>query len=107
MEQHGSVCLFQEDCHEEHENPVFLGAYEMDKDIAAGKWTKISRNQLFEAFQELVDDFDGEVFCERRNAAAINLSNVEFPNAVLFTFKSLRNRCVDIHIYCEKFGRNL
>lgn len=84
--------------------------------LALTKWTKtlplasgqkISRNQLFEAFQELVDDFDGEVSCELRNAAAINLSNVVFPNAVLFTFKSLRNRCVDILFYCEKFGRNL
>lgn len=84
--------------------------------LALAKWTKtlplasgqkVSRNQLFEAFQELVDDFDGEVFCELRNAAAINLSNVVFPNAVLFTFKSLRNRCVDILFYCEKFGRNL
>ena len=73
--------------------------------LASGQ--KFSRNQLFEAFQELVDDFDGEVSCELRNAAAINLSNVVFPNAVLFTFKSLRNRCVDILFYCEKFGRNL
>lgn len=84
--------------------------------LALTKWTKtlplasgqkVSRNQLFEAFQELVDDFDGEVSCELRNAAAINLSNVVFPNAVLFSFKSLRNRCVDILFYCEKFGRNL
>lgn len=84
--------------------------------LALTKWTKtlplasgqkISQARLFEAFKELVEDFDGEIVCSLRNAAAINLSNVVFPNAVLFTFTSLRNRCVDILFYCEKFGRNL
>lgn len=84
--------------------------------LALAKWTKtlplasgqkISRDLLFTKFQELVDDFDGEVSCSVRNAAAINLANVVYPNAVLFTFSSLRNRCVDILFYCEKFGRNL
>lgn len=84
--------------------------------LALAKWTKtlplasgqkISRDLLFAKFQELVDDFDGEVSCSVRNAAAINLANVVYPNAVLFSFSSLRNRCVDILFYCEKFGRNL
>lgn len=84
--------------------------------LALSKWTKtlplisgqkVSESQLFEAFQNLIKDFDGEVDCTSRNAAAINLSNVVFPNAVLFTFKSLRNRCVEVLFYSEKFGRNL
>ena len=37
----------------------------------------------------------------------MNLGNAVFPDATLFTFNSLRNRCVDILFYCEKFGRNL
>lgn len=84
--------------------------------LALMKWTKtlplssgqkISRNQLLDAFKNLIEDFDGEISCEVRNAAAINVSNVVFPNAILFTFNSQRNRCVDILFYCEKFGRNL
>lgn len=95
---------------------VAMKKMKLQYSLALTKWTKtlplasgqkISYNQLFGAFQTMVEDFDGEVICELRNAAAINLSNVVFPNAVLFTFKSLRNRCVDILFYCEKFGRNL
>ena len=62
---------------------------------------------MLDAFKNLIEDFDGEISCEVRNAAAINVSNVVFPNAILFAFNSQRNRCVDILFYCEKFGRNL
>ena len=84
--------------------------------LAMAKWTKtlplssgqkISYPRIVDELKSLADDFDGEVNCEVRNAAAINLSNVVFPNAVLFTFNSIRNQCVDILFYCEKFGRNL
>ena len=84
--------------------------------LAMAKWTKtlplisgqkISYDRIIGELRDLASDFDGEVNCEVRNAAAINLSNVVFPNAVLFTFNSMRNQCVDILFYCEKFGRNL
>lgn len=84
--------------------------------LAMTKWTKtlplasgqkISYERIISELKNLSGDFDGEVNCEVRNAAAINLSNVVFPNAVLFTFNSMRNQCVDILFYCEKFGRNL
>lgn len=84
--------------------------------LALTKWTKtlplasgqkISYDALRKAFKELVGDFDGEVSCDIRNAATVNLGNAVFPDATLFTFNSLRNRCVDILFYCEKFGRNL
>jgi len=84
--------------------------------LALTKWTKtlplasgqkISYDALHKAFKDLVEDFDGEVSCNIRNAATVNLGNAVFPDATLFTFNSLRNRCVDILFYCEKFGRNL
>lgn len=84
--------------------------------LAVHKWTKtlplnsgqqVSKEKLVEDFKSLASDFDGEVNCEVRNSAAINLNNVVYPNAVRFSFTSLRNQCVDILFYCEKFGRNL
>ena len=68
---------------------------------------KVSDSQLFNGFQEMVDDFDGEVTCEHTEAKAIDLANLEYHNATLFRFTSERNRCVSILFHSEKFGRNL
>lgn len=84
--------------------------------LALKKWTKtlplasgqkISYDALCQAFKDLVEDFDGEISFDIRNAATVNLGNAVFPNAILFTFNSLRNRCIDMLFYCDKFGRNL
>ena len=87
--------------------------------MAISKWTKtlplmsgqkISKDHLYQEFLKLVEDFDGEIICEKTNAVAINLANVEYEDAILFRFtnkKNQRNRCVSVLFSCEKFGRNL
>ena len=68
---------------------------------------KLSSELLLKNFRDMVNDFDGEVMMKCVNAKAVDLSNLEFSNAVVFTFVSERNRCVDILFHCEKFGRNI
>ncbi len=84
--------------------------------MAISKWTKtlplvsgqkVSKNHLYQEFLKLMEDFDNEIICRETNAVAINLANVEYPNAVLFSFTSERNRCVSVLFSCEKYGRNL
>lgn len=84
--------------------------------MAISKWAKtlplaggqkVSKEQLYEEFMALVEDFDGEITCVKTDAVAINLANVDYPDAVLFRFTSERNRCVSVLFSCEKYGRNL
>lgn len=77
------------------------------KTLPLANGQKISDSQLFNSFQEMVDDFDGEVTCEHVDAKAIDLANLEYPNTTLFRFTTERNRCVSILFHSEKFGRNL
>lgn len=84
--------------------------------LMISKWTKtwplahgqkVTQEQIETAFEDLVDDFDGEVFVRKGKARAINLANIEHDNSFLFTFKGERNRCVTILFSSEKYGRNL
>ena len=84
--------------------------------IAISKWTKtlplvsgqkVSKSHLYQEFLKLVEDFDGEITCQETNAVAVNLANVAYPDAILFSFTSERNRCVSVLFSCEKYGRNL
>lgn len=87
--------------------------------LAISKWTKtlplmkgqkVSQGQLYEEFLEMIEDFDGEVTCKKVNARAINLSNIEYEDAILFEFVSehnKRNKCVSMLFSCEKYGKNL
>lgn len=84
--------------------------------MAYSKWTKtlplasgqkVSFESIVEEFKALVADFDGEVITYTTVAKAVNLVNLEYPNAVIFKFTSERNRCIEMMFYCEKYGRNL
>lgn len=77
------------------------------KTIPLASGQKISSELLLKNFRDMVNDFEGEVTIKCVNAKAVDLSNLEFSNAVLFTFVSERNRCVDMLFHCEKFGRNI
>jgi hypothetical protein len=77
------------------------------KTLPLVKGQEVSDSQLFSSFQEMVDDFDGEVICERIDAKAIDLANLEYHNATLFRFTTERNRCASVLFHSEKFGRNL
>ncbi len=68
---------------------------------------KVSMNQLYQEFKSMINDFDGEVICKRTKAKAIDLDNVNYPDAVVFQFTSERNKCLSMLFSCEKFGRNL
>lgn len=84
-----------------------LALIEWKKAIPLLPGQKLSSELLLKNFRDMVNDFDGEVTMKCVNAKAVDLSNLEFSNAVLFTFVSERNRCVDILFHCEKFGRNI
>ncbi len=88
----------------------------MNYSLAHTKWTKtlplasgqkISLEELYGEFIKLVEDFDGEVTCEKALARAVNLKNLEYPDSVIFKFTSERNRCISVLFSCEKYGRNL
>ena len=84
--------------------------------LALSKWTKtlplkqgqrILQEDIFAEFKDMVLDFDGEVTCDRVDAAAVDLSNLRYEDATLFSFTSERSRCVSVLFSCEKYGRNL
>lgn len=84
--------------------------------LAISRWTnalplergqKITQEQIVDAFNQLVEDFDGEVTVSRERAKALNLANVEYENSFIFRFTSERNRCISILFSSEKYGRNL
>lgn len=84
--------------------------------LALSKWTKtlplkrgqrVSQQDIFAEFQDMVLDFDGEVTCSKVNAAAVDLANLRYEGATLFSFTSERSRCVSTLFSCEKYGRNL
>lgn len=88
----------------------------LEYSLMMSKWTKtlplssgqeISQEQMEEAFENLVKDFDGEITLSREPAKALNLANVEYESPFIFRFKSERNRCVTMLFSSEKFGRNL
>ena len=68
---------------------------------------KVSSDEIFEAFEDLTLDYDGEVSCERVAATAVDHTGLKYEDAILFRFFSERSRCVSILFTCEKFGRNL
>lgn len=87
-----------------------------DYSLALERWTKtlpltkgqkIVHEDLYKAFCELTEDFDGEIICSNVYSKAVNLENVANENATLFKFTSERNRCVAMLFSCEKYGRNL
>lgn len=89
---------------------------QLDYSLAVKKWTKTyplqdgqkySADKLYHEFENMVEDFDGEVTMSRENASALNLTNVSYQNAVIFRFTSKKNRCVTMLFHAEKFGRNL
>lgn len=80
------------------------------------KWTKtlplssgqkISDTYINQMLSNLVQDFDNEITYQVVNASAVNMTNVQYDNAVLFRFTTERNRCVSVLFSYEKFGRNL
>lgn len=84
--------------------------------LALDKWTKalplrrglkVSSDEIFGAFEDLVLDYDREVSCERVTARAADLTNLRSADATLFRFSSDRSRCLSMLFTCEKFGRNL
>ena len=84
--------------------------------LALSKWTKtlplkrgqrIAQEDIIAELQDMVLDFDGEVTCAQVNAAAVDLTNLRYEDATLFSFTSERSRCVSVLISCEKYGRNL
>ena len=84
--------------------------------LAISRWTntlplerrqKITQEQIVDAFNQLVEDFDGEVTVSQERAKALNLANVEYENSFIFRFTSERNRCISILFSGEKYGRNL
>ena len=88
----------------------------VDYSMALSKWTKtlplmsgqkISKNAINNGLKSLVDDYDGEIICKETDAIAINLANVEYPEAMVFSFQSERNRCISVLVSFEKYGRNL
>lgn len=89
---------------------------ELNYSLAISNWQKtlplvsgqkFSFEELYSQFKRMVLDFDGEVSCNKIRARAIDLANVEYPNAILFRFTSERNRCLSMLFSSEKFGRNL
>ena len=89
---------------------------DLNYSLAQSKWTKtlplasgqkVSAEALAKEFDALVADYDGEVVNYSANAKAVNLVNLEYPNAMIFKFNSERNRCISMLFYCEKYGRNL
>lgn len=84
-----------------------LGISNWTKTLPLTSGQKVSDEQLYSAFEELVKDYDGEVICRKANVKAINLENVTYNNAVLFYFLSERNKCATVLFSSEKFGRNL
>lgn len=89
---------------------------ELAYSLALTKWTKalplqrglkVSSDEIFEAFEDLTLDYDGEVSCERVAATAVDHTGLKYEDAILFRFSSERSRCVSILFTCEKFGRNL
>lgn len=88
----------------------------MQYSLAISRWTntlpldrgqKITQEQIEETFNQLVEDFDGEVTVSRERAKALNLANVEYENSFIFRFTTERNRCISILFSSEKYGRNL
>lgn len=84
--------------------------------LAINKWTKtiplssgqkVSKDDIYHEFTNMVKDFDGEVTCRKTYARAINLENLEYEDAVIFEFKSKRNKCISILFSSDKYGRNL
>lgn len=84
--------------------------------LALGKWTKtmplkhgqqVAESEIRAEFQKMVSDFDGEVTYGNTNAYAVDLGNVRYEGAHLFSFVSERSRCMSVLFSCEKYGRNL
>lgn len=84
--------------------------------LAISRWTntlplergqKVTQTQIADCFNQLVEDFDGEVTVSQERAKALNLANVEYENSFIFRFTSERNRCISILFSSEKYGRNL
>lgn len=93
-----------------------MGKSSLRYSLALDKWSRalplkrgqrVSDEELLEEFQDMVLDFDGEVSCERVEARAVDLANVRYGGAVLFSFHSERCRCLSVLFACEKYGRNL
>lgn len=88
----------------------------MHYSLAISRWTntlplergqKVTQEQIADCFNQLVEDFDGEVTVSQERAKALNLANVEYENSFIFRFMSERNRCISILFSSEKYGRNL
>lgn len=84
-----------------------LAVSEWKKTLPLTGGQKASMDQLYAEFQKVMLDFEGEVVCSKKTARAIDLDNVEYPDAVLFRFTSERSRGLTLMFSCEKFGRNL
>lgn len=88
----------------------------LDYSLAISKWTKtlplvsgqkVDFKEIYAEFEKMVLDFDGTVACEKVEAQAINLENLEYEDAVLFRFSGKRSRCVSMLFASEKYGKNL
>ena len=77
------------------------------KTLPLSSGQKVSKEQLYQNFSDMLEDFDGELTCRTVTAKAVDLANVEYPDAVLFQFTTERNRCISMLFHYEKFGRNL
>ena len=84
-----------------------LAIQKWKKTIPLSKGQKVDQDKIYSQFVDMIEDFDGEVTCEKVTAKAINRVNEENENAILFQFNSKKNRCVSILFSSEKYGRNL
>lgn len=86
-----------------------LGITKWNKTLPLVSGQKIDIDMIFTELQKLTEDFDGDVSCQRVKAKAVDLDNMEFDNAALFSFdgQKKRNICVSVLFHAEKYGRNL
>ncbi len=68
---------------------------------------KFSMESLEREFNNLIEDFDGEVVMRKDSARALNLNNVAYEEAYIFKFTTERTRGLTALFQCEKFGRDL
>ena len=68
---------------------------------------KYDADAIYAEFQNMIEDFDGEVKLTREKAVALNIKNLSYDDAMIFRFTSHRNQCTSMLFNAEKFGKNL
>ena len=84
-----------------------LAIKEWHKPFSIQRGKKFDIESLENEFKNLLADFDGEVILTKKPAAALNVTNMAYSQAYIFSFTSERNRGINVLFHYEKFGRNL